>query len=330
MNFEISVICPTLNEEHYIINILSFFTSSKPTSKELFIIDGGSSDATCQIISEWQKKHSNIHLLKNPDKYVPFALNIGISQSKGSIIVRLDAHSEYANDYFQKIIDTFAESMADIVGGPMRPIGKNNIQKAIAIATTNPFGVGDSKFHNPRHKGFVDSVYLGAWKKEIFKEVGLFDTELIRNQDDEFHYRAKSYGKKIYLNPEIMSFYYPRDSFKKLFKQYYQYGYFKPKVHKKVRSEIKIRHLIPSFFVIYLIILTPLLYFSILFLIPLGIYIIINLLFFMFANENFLVRIYLFFVFPVIHISYGFGFLNGLIKLKTRSNKTTIVSSETI
>ena len=194
-------------------------------------------------------------MLHNKNKIVPYALNIAIKQSTGNPIIRLDAHTEYANDYIEKVIETFETTGADIVGGPMRAIGKTNFQKAVAYATSTKLGVGDSQFHDENAKGFVDSVYLGAWKREIFYDVGYFDEKMKRNQDDEFHYRAKSKGKKIYLNPEIKSRYYPRSSFRKLFMQYYQYGLYKPLVLKKIKTEIKLRHLVPIGFVFYLMLI---------------------------------------------------------------------------
>ena len=156
---------------------------------------------------------------------------------------------------------------------------------------------------------------LDAWKREIFSDVGYFDEKMKRNQDDEFHYRAKSKGKKIYLNPEIKSRYYPRSSFRKLFMQYYQYGLYKPLVLKKIKTEIKLRHLVPIGFVFYLM-LIPLLYFVIgkFVLIPLLIYLLLGLCFAIKAHEKFEVKIVIPLIYPVLHISYGTGFFSGLFK----------------
>ncbi len=212
----ITVICPVYNEEKYITKVVEFFINAKPTEKELVIIDGGSTDKTLEIIKKYQATNLNIKLFNNPSKFVPFALNKALSETSGDPVIRLDAHTVYADDYFVKILETFSKSNADIVGGPMRAKGTTPFQKAVADATSTSFGIGDSSFHNEEHEGFVDSVYLGAWKRSIFKDVGMFDTDMIRNQDDEFHYRAKSLGKTIYLNPEIKSFYSPRSTFRSL------------------------------------------------------------------------------------------------------------------
>lgn len=309
----ISVICPTFNEEENIKNVLEFFVSSSFPRKELLIIDGKSDDGTQQIVQDYAKRYDNIRLLQNKKKYVPFALNVGIKNSSGDPIIRLDAHTEYSKDYFEKILETFEETGADIVGGPMRAEGKSEFQRAVAYCTSTKFGIGDSKIHNERYKGESDHVYLGAWKRKIFDEIGYFDERLYRNQDDEFHYRAKSLGKRIYLNPEIRSFYYPRSNINSLIKQYFQYGLFKPLVVKKIKSEIKLRHIIPSVFVLYLL-LIPLAIINLLYLSPLIIYIITDMLFSILNRNSLWNKMISLIVFPILHICYGIGFLLGISK----------------
>ena len=311
----ITVICPVYNEEAYIKHVLDFCVSAAPTNKEVFFIDGNSSDKTKAIIQEYSIKYPFIKLLHNSQQYVPFALNIAIKQASGDIIIRLDAHTEYANDYFEKIIQTFQKTKADIVGGPMRIAKGSNIQNAIGYATSTMFGVGNSSFHFENFEGFTDSVYLGAWKKNIFETTGLFDESMMRNQDDEFHYRAKSFGFKIYQSPEIKLYYYPRNSFKKLFKQYFQYGLYKPVVLKKVSSAISLRHFIPALFVLYLASVPFLLAFKWHWLLlPLLLYVFINFYFSCRAKQNIPQTFRIFYSYLILHLSYGIGFIKGLIK----------------
>ncbi len=310
----ISVVCPVYNEEKYIEKLLLFYKSAKPADKEIFFIDGGSTDRTKEIIVQYASNDTSIKLLDNPNKFVPFALNTAIPRCKGEYIVRLDAHTLYASDYFEKILLAFNERSADVVGGPMRAIGNNDFQRAVAHATSTPFGVGNSQFHFEDYKGFTDSVYLGAWKKEIFKTTGLFDEQMIRNQDDEFHYRAKSAGFKIYQDTAIVSHYYPRDSLKKLARQYYEYGLYKPLVLRKIKSEIKLRHLIPLVFVLYLLSLPVGLVFTLFYIIPLLVYGMI-LIGFSFLNElKWNSKINGLLIYPTLHVAYGLGFLRGLLK----------------
>lgn len=310
----VTVICPVYNEQAYIRNILDFFIQAKPENKELIIIDGGSKDSTVSIVEEYQRKHPNIRLLHNPNKYVPFALNAAIDASVGDPVIRLDAHTDYENDYFEAILRCFAKSGADIVGGPMRAAGTTSFQQAVAYATSTPLGVGDSGFHDETKEGFTESVYLGAWRRSIFEKTGLFDTDMLRNQDDEFHYRASSKGFQIYLDPNIRSRYYPRKTLRSLSKQYYQYGYFKPLVLKKVSSGLKIRHLIPSGFVLYLLSL-PVSVWQPLWLLPGAIYLLLILLFALRSGISLSARLALFVIYPALHLSYGTGFLQGFFIL---------------
>ncbi|HPR31538.1 MAG TPA: glycosyltransferase family 2 protein [Prolixibacteraceae bacterium] len=312
----LSIIVPVFNEEKYIEKLLHWLVSVQPSDKEIFLVDGQSTDRTREIIEQFIRDHDSFKLLINPDRYVSYALNRAIKECQGDILVRLDAHTEYDASYLTKIIETFAQTDADIVGGPMRAIGKTPLQKAVARATSTSFGIGNSQFHNSNFRGYTDTVYLGAWKRELFRQTGLFDTQLIRNQDDEFHYRAKSMGYKIFLNPDIVSYYYPRDRYKGLMKQYFQYGLFKPLVSKKVKTEIKIRHLVPPMFVLYLILLPLFLFITPLSLLPLLLYIFLNLTFSLSGKTyRILERMHLFLCYPALHLSYGSGYLAGIFNV---------------
>lgn len=310
----ISVICPVFNEESNIKRLIDFFISSKPLEKELYLVDGGSTDQTVPIIKHAIASHNNIYLLYNEYKYVSFALNKAINKSEGDVIIRLDAHTEYASDYFEKILSTFELTDADVVGGPMNAVGKTNFQKAVAYVTSCKFGIGNSKIHVLNYNGESDHVYLGAWKRKIFEEIGYFDERLNRNQDDEFHYRAKSLGKKIYLNSEIKSYYYPRNSWWKLIVQYFQYGLFKPIVSQKIRSEIKLRHIVPSIFTVYLFLLSFFLYYPFTYF-PLIVYSLMALFYSLKNLLPFQIKIISLTLFPTIHLSYGLGYIVGLIRL---------------
>ncbi len=314
----VSIIIPCRNEERFIETVLNNILKQNYQQElmEIFIVDGNSTDKTAEIVNAFSISHKNFILLNNPNQTVPYALNLAISKCKGEIIVRLDAHSYYAVDYISKIVETFENTDADITGGPMRAEGKTTFQKSVAYCTSTKMGVGDSSFHDENAKGYVDSVYLGAWKRELFYDVGLFDVRMKRNQDDEFHYRAKSKGKKIYLNPEIRSIYYPRSNVKKLFIQYFQYGLYKPLVLKKVKSEMKLRHLIPAALVFYILSLFPLLITGIeIALLPLLLYLSLSMYFSINNNLSLKEKFNCLIIYPVLHISYGLGFIIGLSKI---------------
>ncbi len=308
----LSVICPTLDEEAHIEGILRHFVVSAPLAKEMFIIDGGSQDRTREIVEAWSARHPGIHLLDNPERYVPHALNRAIPLCRGRYIARIDAHTEYAPDYYQSIVDVLEKTGADIAGGPTRTKAHTPWQAAIAKAICTPMAIGNSRVHFEDYEGYTDSVTFGAWRREVFEVTGLFDTDLVRNQDDEFHYRAKSKGLKIYQSPDIKLYYYPRSSLRGLFRQYHQYGRYKPLVLRKVPKEWKWRHLIPSLFVLYLFTL-PLALWVPLWALPMVIYGLLCLYVGLAAKAPWAVRVRMPVVFPVLHVAYGGGFLKGVV-----------------
>lgn len=323
----ISIVCPVYNEEEHISELLRFCLEAAPAEKEIILIDGHSTDATCTIIEQYCRQYSNIKLLHNPHRYVPYALNIGIRQASGNIIVRLDAHTSYAPDYFENIIAVFNHTNADIVGGPMRIAKGNKVQNAIGYATSTVFGIGNSSFHFEGFEGYTNSVYLGAWKKEIFRTTGLFDEAFVRNQDDEFNYRARQHHFSIYQSPAIRGYYHPRKTCKALFSQYFQYGHYKPMVLSKVKSGVRLSHLVPAIFVLYLITL-PLttLFAGVMALVPLLLYLLCALYFSVAARQSFIQTGYVCAIYPVLHIAYGSGFIAGILKPFTYKNKMTAIA----
>ncbi len=318
MNKRIFVVVPVLNEEDHIDGLLEWLVETLPAGAKAFIVDGGSTDKTVSIIKKWQEKYPDkIDLLHNPNKYVPFAINMVIRKvnpQDEDIIIRLDAHTHYANDYFEKILLAFEESGSDIVGGPQRKKGLTSWQKAIAKATQSPFGIGDSAIHF-NYEGPTDTVYLGAWKGKVFRTIGLFDESLPCNEDEEFHYRAKNAGLTIYQTPEIKAFYLPRKSLSALFKQYFRYGYYKPEVIFCKTKRGHFRHLVPALFVIYLLALPVLLLWHWVWGLPLFTYLLLDIVFSFKYADSLMEALRIMVVYPVLHISYGSGFWLGLGRL---------------
>jgi succinoglycan biosynthesis protein ExoA len=313
-SFTYSVVCPTYNEVNYIESLIDFLSVVSPPPKEIFFIDGLSTDGTRSVIHQALLKYPEIRLIDNPDKHVSFALNRAIPMCTTDIIVRVDAHTIYAQDYFSRIITTFKQVNADIVGGPTRTAFKSPFQEAVAYLFNTPLGMGNSSVHNVDFEGYTDSVTFGAWKREVFNKIGYFDTRLKRNQDDEFHYRAKSNGIKIYQSPDIKLWYYPRSSWQGLFLQYYQYGLYKPIVLFKIKSGLQLRHLIPSAFVLYLTLVVSIAWMFPLVLLPLVVYLLLVVISTLKAHVSLPARWRIPFAYLGVHLGYGIGFLIGLLR----------------
>jgi len=248
----ISVIIPMRNEELYIERcVASLVAQDYPASRlEILFVDGSSTDATRAIVRDYCSRFSHLRLLENPRRVVPTALNIGLREAKGEIIVRVDGHCVLAPDYVSRCVERLQRTDAANVGGPMRAAGDGWLAAAIALATSSRFGIGNARFHYSNEEEYVDTVYLGAYRREVFDRIGLFDEELVRNQDDEFNYRLRAAGGKILLSPAIRSQYFGRHRLRDLFRQYFQYGLWKVRVAQKHPRSLLPRHLVPGLFVL--------------------------------------------------------------------------------
>ena len=310
---ELSVICPTLNEINFIDQLIDDLCANDGLEKEVLILDGGSIDGTVDRVRELQKKYSCLTLISNPRRTSTAAFNIGFDSAKGQYIAFVGAHARYSKDYFKFGAEVLRSGVCDVVGGPLEQQGKTDVGKAIAYVMSSKAGVGNTEFRTSKERMYVDSVAFAIYKKSMINEVGLMDESLPVNQDDEFHYRVNSRGFKIMMIPEMKAIYFVRDSYLKLFKQYFRYGLYKPLVLKKVSGSVRLRHLIPSAFVLYLASF-PLSFISSWWFAPLLLYISLTFYISIGCREKFGVKLLCLPVFPILHISYGSGFLLGLFK----------------
>lgn len=309
----ISLIIPTFNEEKFIEQLIINMVNLEPANKEVFFVDGGSTDKTVSLIKKYVSKYENIHYVDNPDQYVSNGFNKAFKLSKGKYVALMGAHTKYPDDYLKIGLAALESNEADAVGGSLKHIANTQKGEVIAACMSSSFGVGNTEFRTSKKRMFVDSVPFAIYKKSMIEKIGLFDTQLVRNQDDEYHYRINASGYKILMIPEMETEYVVRSSFRKLFSQYFQYGFFKPLVLKKVKSSVRLRHIIPSLFVLYLFTL-PLSYWVPIWGIPLALYLILGF----YSSTKFfkspLQRLQAVYVFSLLHISYGLGFLLGLFK----------------
>lgn len=324
----LSVICPIYNEEKYIRKCIdSILSQDYPKDNlEILFVDGMSTDNTRTIVSEYEIKFPFIHLLDNSNKVVPYAMNIGIKSAKGDIIIRLDARTEYPTDYLSKLI-YYHDNLknAENVGGVCLTLPCNESSKACAIAQvlSNFFGIGNSYFRTGAKDIMkVDTVPFGCFNRSLFDKIGLYDLELIRNQDDELNGRIIENGGNIYLIPSIQIKYYARDRISKVRKMYYQYGLYKPLVNKRLKKPATLRQFFPLLFVLGLIFGGILSLFSSVIMI---IYLVIILLYLMICLfigmkkaiqfKRFSLWLLMPYVFLNVHLSYGWGYLVGLYKI---------------
>lgn len=309
----VSICCPVLNELTYLPQLVSSVMAEEAgIRKELFLIDGGSQDGSRAWIENAAASNPHIKLIKNDQRYVSHGFNKAYAEASGEYIALIGAHATYSANYFSEAIRVIETRHADAAGGLLRQLGKTPTGKAIALAMSAPIGVGNTGFRTGAAAGPAESVAFAVYKRSVFDVAGLLDEELIRNQDDEFHYRMNQLGLVIYLDPTLSVTYYVRDTYSALWKQYNQYGFYKPLVLKKVRSGIKMRHLIPACFVLYLCSLPLLLVFP-LWLVPLLIYLGTTFYFSLrLGGLSDAVRVLL--AIFTLHIAYGSGFLRGILK----------------
>jgi len=316
----VSVVMPCRNERDHIEAVLQSILAQEPPpgNFEVIVADGMSDDGTREMILRLAQNEPRLRLVENQGGIVSTGLNAAIREALGSIIIRMDAHTSYAPNYLCQCVQVLRETSADNVGGPWVARGRGNIGKAIAAAFQSPFGCGGARGHDPNYSGPVDTVYLGCWRREIFERVGLFDEELVRNQDDEFNLRIVRSGGKIWQSVKIKSWYQPRESLRHLFSQYVQYGYWKARVLQKHRLPASLRHVIPVCFVITLFLLVLLSLISVtafwLLIALLASYAAFNISFAALtaASNEWKLFTVISLVFATFHFAYGCGFFKGV------------------
>jgi glycosyltransferase involved in cell wall biosynthesis len=244
----VSVIVPCRNEAAHLPHFLQgVFAQRLPAgcSLEVIVADGDSDDGTRAELQRWQAREPGLAVIDNPQRIVSTGLNAAIAAARGEVVVRMDVHTSYAPDYIALCAQVLAETGADCVGGAWRPVGEG----AIAHAFRSRFGSGGAASRREGYSGEVDTVYLGAWRRDTLIALGGFDERLVRNQDDELNLRITRRGGRVWQDARIVSHYTPRDSYAALARQFHQYGYWKVAVIRKHRLPASPRHVLPFGFV---------------------------------------------------------------------------------
>lgn len=319
---KISIIIPMRNEASSIKKCLGALLNQDypPDKLEILAVDGLSDDKSREIVSEYSKAYNFIKLLDNPRYTATSGMNIGIKNASGEIIVILSAHSGPSEDFIQKNVEFLNKTGADCVGGVLETIGKSYLGQAIALVLSSPFGVGGARFRYTQRAGYVDTVAYGAYRREVFDKIGLFDERLVRNQDIEFNSRLRKAEGKIYLTPEIKSYYYSPETLGKFCRQAFSNGLWNIKTARLVRGAMRPRHFVPLLFLVALAASAILSLLSFLgyylFGIIAGSYLALALLFSasIASRKGWRYFPILPFLFLSLHISYGIGSLWGIIK----------------
>lgn len=326
-NYKVSLLIPCKNEEDFIASVLDNVLEQDFPKEylEVFVINGNSTDNTSEIVESYVGNYSFINLIENSYGYVPHGLNKTIPVCKGDVIIRIDAHSNYPSNYISVLAEKLFELKADNVGGrwDIQPGAATAVAKAIAITNSHPLGIGNAQYRLEGNKPVeVDTVPFGCYRKEVFDKIGFFDEELLRTEDDEFNARLLLNGGKIFLIPEIAITYYARPSLSKMTSMFFQYGLYKPFVYAKLKHITTLRQLVPFLFVLSIIVLGILgiftSFFWYLLLIEVSIYLLTLFLVSVFIaiKRNFLKGIFILpVVFSCIHLSYGWGYLKGVLLL---------------
>lgn len=292
---------------------------------EVLVADGMSTDGTRRKLAELAEGYAHLQVIDNPGRIVATGLNMLTARARGEILIRVDGHCVIAPDYVRNCVQRLAAGGVDVVGGPMRSIGETFISDNISVATSSRFGVGYSAFRTETGVTKpVDTVPFPAITRAMIARVGLYDEELVRNQDDEHNYRIRKAGGVVLLANEVRSDYYSRSSLRGLWRQYSQYGYWKVRVMQKHPRQMRPRQFVPFIFVLSLILLTL----GALF-IPWGwialvgfvsAYLLVNLAASILtaARRGWRYLPLLPIAFGTLHLSYGLGFLVGLVRFINR------------
>jgi succinoglycan biosynthesis protein ExoA len=322
----VSIVMPCFNEARHIRRCIESVLRQEPPEGglELVVADGMSGDGTRELLAELAQHDARVCVVDNPRRIASAGLNAAIRHARGQIIVRMDAHTEYASDYVRNCVNALEATGADNVGGAARTRATSYLQRAISAAYHCPLVVGGARFHMQDHEGYVDTVVYGCWWRSAFERFGYFDEELVRNQDDEFNLRIVRSGGRIWQSARIRSWYKPRTSLSSLFKQYSQYGYWKVRVIQKHHLPASWRHLVPGAFVLAIMFLGGLACFSRAALLT-WLAVLATYSLFGFAAALDSARRGGWELLPVLpavvgcyHFAYGYGFLRGLLDFVVR------------
>ncbi len=244
----VSVVIPMYNEARNIRRCVeSILGQTYPTERlEVIVVDGISDDGSRDILKELSEQHENVHFFDNPLRITPRALNIGIQNARGDVIIILGAHTKINPDFIERNIELMLERGEVCTGGTQINIGDTYWQQAIGIGMASKFGIPTAPYRYETSERYVDTVVYAAYRRDILEKVGLFEEDLHIAEDAELNWRIRQAGFKIFFSPKIVSYYYPRPNLRKLFKQFFNYGLMRVNVIKKHPDAFRWLHILPA------------------------------------------------------------------------------------
>ncbi len=256
----VSVVIPCYNEERYIDKVLANLAGQYETERyEIVVVDGMSEDGTRRVIAEFCKTHPEIQVtvVDNPDRHIPRALNLGIAAAKGEIVARMDAHAVASPGYVRRCVSVLRQNQVAVVGAPCRvcPGADTLLARAIAMAVSHPFGIGDATYRLREGKELqepVDTVAFACFRKQLWQELGGFNEELLANEDYDFNFRVRARGQIVLLDRVEHCDYFARTTLGTLARQYFRYGGWKARMVRLHPGSIKLRQLVAPVFVLSL------------------------------------------------------------------------------
>jgi succinoglycan biosynthesis protein ExoA len=249
----VTIVIPCLNEAERIGALLDGIQALDVRPNQVVVVDTGSSDATRDVVRQYQHRHQDlpIRLLHHPGVGVAAAVNAGIEAADGDVIVRLDGHSCPRRDYVRRALTALRETGAAVVGGvwDIRPGGASRGAEAIALAVSHPLGAGNAKYRtggHPKVSREVDTVPFGCFRKTTWLAVGRFNEALLTNEDYEFNYRIRARGLAVVLDARMRCIYFARATLVSLAAQYFRYGWWKARMVRLHPQSLRWRQMLPA------------------------------------------------------------------------------------
>ena len=326
----VSFVMPVLNERAYLEHaIASVLAQDVDAPTELVLALGPSTDGTTELARRLAATDDRIRLVDNPAAHIPVGLNAAIRASRYGTIVRVDAHSELSPGYAALALQTLERTGSANVGGVMHAEGRTPFQKAVARLYNSPVGLGGGAYHGSSQEGEAESAYLGVMRRDVLDEVGLFDESIRRGEDWELNLRIRQAGHKVWFDPDLSVTYWPRESWLRLARQFRATGAWRGELVRRFGRRNGIRYFAPPALVVVVALAVVIgvlqltgalsgaasLIASILVYVPLALYLLLVIgVALAPGGGGVRQRMWTLLVLPTMHISWGLGFLGGVLR----------------